>query len=240
MSVDPAEELTVTITASGSVTGQVVETLPLGFGYVSSSLSDSAVELAGQMITFTLSGDASFTYTVTASSVEGVYSFDGVLTPVGGEGLPVGGDSTVTVGLAPMVELSLDDSLPLNVRIGSAVPVIATFTEAVSGFTVGDITVVNGTVSNFVAGADGIVYTFDVTPDAVAEVTVDIAAGMATDVDDNGNTAAAQLSFTPYDDDGVAGISKDEAIAAVRDYFSGNLTKEQTIAVIRLYFTSRS
>ena len=241
VSVDPAEELTVTITASGSVTGQVVETLPLGFGYVESSLSDSAVELAGQMITFTLSGDASFTYTVTASSVEGVYSFDGVLTPVGGEGLPVGGDSAVTVGSsAPIVELSLDDSLPLNVRIGSAVPVIATFTEVVSGFTVGDITVANGTVSNFVAGAGGIVYTFDVTPDAVAEVTVDIAAGMATDVDDNGNTAAAQLSFTPYDDDGVAGISKDEAIAAVRDYFSGNLTKDQTIAVIRLYFTSGS
>ena len=33
-------------------------------------------------------------------------------------------------------------------------------------------------------------------------------------------------------------ISKHEAIAAVRDYFSGNLTKEQTIAVIRLYFVS--
>ena len=240
VSVDPAEELTVTITAPGSVTGQVVETLPPGFGYVSSSLSDSAVELAGQMITFTLSGDASFTYTVTASSVEGVYSFDGVLTPFEGEELPVGGDSTVTVGSAPMVELSLDDSLPLNVKIGSAVPAIATFTEAVSGFTVGDITVVNGTVSNFVAGADGIVYTFDVTPDAVAEVTVEVAAGVATDVDDNGNTAAGQLSFTPYDDDGVAGISKDEAIAAVRDYFSGNLTKDQTIAVIRLYFTSGS
>ena len=91
-----------------------------------------------------------------------------------------------------------------------------------------------------VAGADGIVYTFDVTPDAVAEVTVEVAAGVATDVDDNGNTAAGQLSFTPYDDDGVAGISKDEAIAAVRDYFSGNLTKDQTIAVIRLYSTSGS
>ena len=238
VSVDPADELTVTITAPGSFTGQVVETLPPGFIYVASSLSDSAVAVEGQIVTFTLLGDASFTYTVTASSVEGVYSFDGVLTPFGGEELPIGGDSTVTVGSAPMVYLSLDDSLPLMVRIGSPLPVIATFTEAVSDFTVDDITVLNGTVGNFLADAEGIVYTFDVTPDAVAKVTVDIATSVAMDSEGNGNTAAAQLSFTPYDDDGVAGISKAEAIAAIRDYFSGKLDKAQAIAVIRLYFAS--
>ena len=240
VSVDPADELTVTITAPGSFTGQVVETLPPGFSYVASSLSDSAVAVEGQIVTFTLLGDASFTYTVTASSVEGVYSFDGVLTPFGGEELPIGGDSTVTVGSAPMVYLSLDDSLPLMVRIGSPLPVIATFTEAVSDFTLDDITVLNGTVGNFLADAEGIVYTFDVTPDAVAKVTVDIATGVAMDSEGNGNTAAAQLSFIPYDDDGVEGISKSEAIAAIRDYFDGNLDKAQAIAVIRLYFASGS
>ena len=61
---------------------------------------------------------------------------------------------------------------------------------------------------------------------------------MAKDADGNGNTEAPWLSFIPYDDDGDAGISKNEAIAAVRDYFSRKLTKAQTIAVIRLYFTS--
>ena len=240
VSVDPADELTVTITAPGSVTGQVVETLPPGFSYVSSSLSDSAVEVEGQIVTFTLLGEASFSYTVTASSVEGVYSFDGVLTPFGGEELPIGGDSTVTVGSAPMVYLSLDDSLPLMVRIGSPVPVIAAFTETVSDFTLDDITVLKGTVANFLADAEGIVYTFDVTPDAVAKVTVDIATGVAMDSEGNGNTAAVQLSFIPYDDDGVEGISKSEAIAAIRDYFNGNLDKAQAIAVIRLYFASGS
>ena len=240
VSVDPADELTVTITAPGSVTGQVVETLPPGFIYVASSLSDSAVEVEGQIVTFTLLGEAGFSYTVTASSVEGVYSFDGVLTPFGGEELPIGGDSTVTVGSAPMVYLSLDDSLPLMVRIGSPVPVIATFTETVSDFTLDDITVLKGTVANFLADSEGIVYTFDVTPDAVAKVTVDIATGVAMDSEGNGNTAAVQLSFIPYDDDGVEGISKSEAIAAIRDYFNGNLDKAQAIAVIRLYFASGS
>ena len=137
-----------------------------------------------------------------------------------------------------MVEFSIDDSQPRMIRIGSPVPVIAMFTEAVSGFTVDDITVVNGTAGNFVADAGGMVYTFDVTPDAVAKVTVDIATSVAMDSEGNGNTAAAQLSFTPYDDDGVAGISRAEAIAAIRDYFSGKLGKAQAIAVIRLYFAS--
>ena len=143
----------------------------------------------------------------------------------------------VTDGSVPMVEFSIDDSQPRMIRIGSPVPVIATFTEAVSGFTVGDITVANGTVGNFVARAGGMVYTFHVTPYDIAEVTVDMAAGLAMDADDNGNTAAPQLSFTPYDDDGVAGISRGEVIAAIRDYFSGGITRAQAIAVIRLYFT---
>ncbi len=35
-------------------------------------------------------------------------------------------------------------------------------------------------------------------------------------------------------------IDKEEAIAAVGDYFSGDLTNDQTIEIIRLYFTSAS
>ena len=68
---------------------------------------------------------------------------------------------------------------------------------------------------------------------------MDIAAAVAEDAEGNGNTMAPQFSLgIPYDDDGDGGISKDEAIAAVRDYFAGKLTKDQTIAVIRLYFSS--
>ena len=62
----------------------------------------------------------------------------------------------------------------------------------------------------------------------------------AMDADGNGNAAAPQLSFTPYDDDGVPGIGRAEAITAIRDYFSGKLTRSQAIAVIQLYFASGS
>ena len=146
----------------------------------------------------------------------------------------------VTPGSGPMVDLSLDNSQPLKIRIDLPVPVIATFTKAVSGFTASDVTVVNGTVGNFAAGARGMVYTFDVTPNAIAAVTVDISAGVAADSDGNGNAAALHLSFTPYDDDGVPGIGRAEVITAIRDYFSGKLTRAQAIAVIRLYFASGS
>ena len=237
--VDPGGTVTVTISASGyGAFGQVVETLPPGFGYVSSSLSDAAIEVAGQQVTFILAGDASFTYTITASNVEGSYSFNGVLQNVDNEAVPVGGALSVTVGAAPNVELGRPASS--SVRLNSPVHVTATFSEPVFGFTIDDIkdTVVNGTVGNFAGGDGGTVYTFGVTPIAVAEVTVDIPAGVTMDADGNGNMPALQLSFIPYDDDGDAGISKDEAIAAVRDYFAGRLTKDQTIAVIRLYFST--
>ena len=138
------------------------------------------------------------------------------------------------------VALSLDGSPPSMIRIGSPVPVKATFSKAVSGFTVDDVTVANGTVSNFVAAAGGMVYTFDVTPSDIARVTVDIAADVAMDANGSGNAAATQLSFIPYDDDGVPGISRTEVIAAIQDYFSGRLTRAQAIAVIQRYFASGS
>ena len=47
-----------------------------------------------------------------------------------------------------------------QVRLNSPVPVTVTFSEPVSGFTVDDISVVNGTASGF-SGSDGdTVYTF--------------------------------------------------------------------------------
>ena len=77
------------------------------------------------------------------------------------------------------------------------------------------------------------------TPDSLDVVTVDIAAGVATNGEGAGNTEAPQLSLgIPYDFDGSGGISRAEAIAAIRDYFGDNITRAQAIAVIRLYFST--
>ena len=123
------------------------------------------------------------------------------------------------------------------VRLQTAIPVTATFSKPVNGFTVGDITVANGDVGNF-SGSDGdMVYTFDVTPNAIGVVTVDIAAGVAQDSVGDGNTAAVQLTIgLPYDDDHDGTISRDEVITAIRDYLFGSLlTRNQVVALIGLY-----
>ena len=134
----------------------------------------------------------------------------------------------------PVVVIRFISETGAPVRLDSRVSLEATFSEPVSGFTVQDISVANGIASNF-AGS-GAVYTFDVTPNAIGMVTVDIVAGAAEDSDSDGNIAAHMSLGITYDDDGDGGISKREAIAAIRDYFGGRITKAQTIAVIRLYF----
>jgi hypothetical protein len=70
-SVASGAEFDVTIEASGCGTfGQVVETLPSGFVYISSSLPADQVEQIGSTVKFTFFADAkSFTYRVEAPTV---------------------------------------------------------------------------------------------------------------------------------------------------------------------------
>ena len=100
--VAPGGTVTVTITAAnyGSF-GAVTETLPAGFSYVSSAHDSNQVthpvEGNSQMVRFILQGETSLTYTVTASSVEGSYTFSGTLRDFGRNDHTVGGASMVTV-----------------------------------------------------------------------------------------------------------------------------------------------
>ncbi|VUD46851.1 hypothetical protein TDB9533_00907 [Thalassocella blandensis] len=71
------------------------------------------------------------------------------------------------------------------------------FSEDVSGFALGDITIGNGTASNFVA-VDGNTYTALITPASEGAVTIDVGSAVAVDVADNNNTAASQVSVN-YD-----------------------------------------
>ena len=127
------------------------------------------------------------------------------------------GDGTVTIDLtagsafdaanignadAPTFTIESDGTPPgVSITTGSADPVsglfsiTVTFDEAVTGFALGDLSVANGAASNFNA-TSATVYTADITPAADGAVTVDIAAGVASDAAGNGNTAATQFSIT--------------------------------------------
>ena len=94
--------------------GRVVETLPDGFSYVEESVSPDSVRAAvnGQEVTFTLLGEETFSYGVTAPNRTDSYSFSGMLGDSEGMEHDIGGAFRITVGTAPPDDTCLD---PLSV-----------------------------------------------------------------------------------------------------------------------------
>lgn len=76
------------------------------------------------------------------------------------------------------------------------IPVTITFSSAVTGFTLSDLIVGNGTASNLLGS--GTTYTASITPTVAGTVTVDLAANAVNDIIANGNTAATQFVRTYY------------------------------------------
>ena len=98
----PGGRLVVTITATNyGGFGQVEETLPEGFSYTGSSLSEGSVTVDGQTVSFVLLGYESFTYTVDVPGDEGVYTLSGVLKDANRDERVIGGVSQVLVGPEP-------------------------------------------------------------------------------------------------------------------------------------------
>ena len=122
--VAPGGTVTVTIQAAnyGGI-GRVTETLPAGFDYVSSTHDPAGVSVNGQEVRFTLQGDSSVAYTVTASRTAGSHSFSGMLRDSDRANHTVGGatDVTVTAPAGPSATRSFDK--PSNVALGGTVTV---------------------------------------------------------------------------------------------------------------------
>ncbi len=171
--VDP---FTVAIDFGEAVTDFVSGDITVGNGSVS-SLSDD--------------GGGAFTATLDAT-VDGTVTIDiaaGVAQDAAGNDNAAADQVSVVVDTAgPGVTLATAAIAPVT----AAFTVTATFDEDVTGFTVDDLLLGNGTVSDFTgANAD---YSFTVTPDGDGAVTVDLAADVAEDAAGNGNAAADQLS----------------------------------------------
>ncbi len=65
------------------------------------------------------------------------------------------------------------------------------FSEDVTGFSLGDIHVENGSASNFSGSGD--TYSADITPSGAGNITIGVAAGVAEDASANQNTASTQI-----------------------------------------------
>ena len=105
--VAPGTEFTVTITSPG--TGQVVETIDPELTFVSTSLEDFQVVIDGNIITFTILDDTTFTYTLRAPDTEGTYYITGVYKDMNKVEYLIGGDTEICVS-SEGVEPSCSDA----------------------------------------------------------------------------------------------------------------------------------
>ena len=165
---------------------------------------------------FTVSGSSAAATAV--SAVANVHAWD--VTVSGGD-LADLADATVTLGLASGHDIEdgsanklatftptgtdertykVDNTAPgvtiTGVPDASSAAFTATFTfsEPVTGFVVGDVTVDNGAASAFAETPGGRVFTALITPAATGTVKVDVAAAAAQDAVGNDSTAAAQAT----------------------------------------------
>ena len=126
-------------------------------------------------------------------------------------------NSYVVDNTAPTVTIS-------GVPSSSDAPFTATFTfsEAVTGFAVGDITLGNATASSFTVTST-MVYTALVTPTAAGAVTVDVSANAAQDAAGNGNTAATRANST-YTGSATRGVTVSATVLTVTEGSTGTYT----------------
>ena len=80
VSVSPCQEFQVTCNvANYGAIGQVLEKLPAGFTFVGSTLPERAVTVNGSEVSFLLTNENSFSYTLKAPESTGTYKFIGLL-----------------------------------------------------------------------------------------------------------------------------------------------------------------
>ena len=171
--VVPGGEVMVTIAvADNGGSGGVTETLPEGFAYVEGSaapLDDFQVVVTGQNVRFTLQGERSFTYTVTASSTEGSYPFEGSLRDSDRMDSLVGGATEVTVAAD---DGTTPDPTATATPDALAIPDLDTLNpDAQVVFTAGGM-----------EGND-LVYTAEVDEDTDAKVAVRVSPGVSAIID---------------------------------------------------------
>ena len=121
--------------------------------------------------------------------------------------------------IAPTVEIT---DLPTGVK-GDPFEVTITFTEAVNGFTTGDIALVGPATVLLTAGTDGdAVYTARVTPNANAngDVTLQIPAAVVEDLAQNVNIASDLTDPIPIDTNALTVELKDVPDTVQLDEFS--------------------
>ncbi|HID19599.1 MAG TPA: hypothetical protein EYP28_01460 [Methanophagales archaeon] len=131
--VAASESFTIEIEASHyGIHGHIVETLPEGFVFEDSTLNP---EVEDNTVDFELSGEPSFTYTVTAPDEEDTYTFEGVLIDEEKDEYDISGDIKMEVG-EEVGEVTLPTNItawkPIDAVVKSAVGGLRTFNISIN------------------------------------------------------------------------------------------------------------
>ncbi len=169
----------VTFQFSEDVTGFIVGDITVGNGSASNFTSVSANEYTADI---TPSGAGNITIDVAANVAEdSATNGNTAATQV----------TVVYDATAPSVQIQ---NAPSSVENTNPFGITIQFSESVTGFSIGDITVGNGSASNFNGSGD--TYTANITPSGSGDITIDVAANVAEDSATNGNTAATQVTVS--------------------------------------------
>jgi len=196
---------TMTITAAEGADGFTSNDATLALTFTSSeATSNFAVgditETNGALSSFAATSSTVYTATFTPAA-------DGSVTiDVGAAGFAddAGNDNTAATQFnwiydtsAPTMTITAAEGADGFTSNDSTLALTFTSSEPTTNFAVGDITVTNGSLSNF-AATSSTVYTATFTPAADGAVTIDVGAADFTDSYGNNNTAATQFTWT-YD-----------------------------------------
>ncbi len=109
---------------------------------------------------------------------------------------------------------ALGGPLPSSTDASTAFEVTVTFSEDVTGFTVEDIRVANGTAGSFFGSDGDTEYRATITPDGGGDITINIDAGAAQDFAGNGNEAAEEV-IVVYQ---MSQKMRDETVSQVKSF----------------------
>jgi hypothetical protein len=199
-----SQTLSSTFTVQQLVTAAPVVTAPSGF-VTTSFPTYSGTAAAGSTVTVyvnntsigTTTANSSGNWSLTQPSrlADGPYT---VYATAQSSGSTVSANSNTNTfvidTISPTVTISSSTAPNGSTSSTSPLAYTVTFSESVTGFVDGDVSVTNGTISGF-TGA-GTTYTFNVTPAANGAVTVDVPANVAEDRAGNGNDPASQYRIT--------------------------------------------
>ena len=172
---------------------------PTGF-----TQGDVSVE-NGSLSGFTVTGDdkvytATFTPTASVEDSSNIVSVGTGYTDAAGNTGTAATSANYTIDtIAPTVAISLSDT---NLMVGESALITFTFSETPSGFTQGDVSVENGSLSGFTVTGDDKVYTATFTP--------------TTDIIDASNIASVGTGYTDAaGNTGTAGTSANYSVDTV-------------------------